>query len=49
VPAGRYRDVLSADEHELAGRFAVGELVEPHGLVLLERVSEGVAASRRGS
>jgi (1->4)-alpha-D-glucan 1-alpha-D-glucosylmutase len=38
VPAGRYRDVLSGQEHEPAGPVAVGELVEPHGVALLERV-----------
>ena len=38
VPPGRYRDVLSGREHELAGSVPVGPLVEPHGLALLERV-----------
>jgi (1->4)-alpha-D-glucan 1-alpha-D-glucosylmutase len=38
VPEGRYRDVLGGHEHELAGQTQVGELVEPHGLALLERV-----------
>jgi (1->4)-alpha-D-glucan 1-alpha-D-glucosylmutase len=38
VPAGRYRDVVSGDEHELAGQVAVAELVPPHGLALLERL-----------
>jgi (1->4)-alpha-D-glucan 1-alpha-D-glucosylmutase len=35
---GRYRDVLSGREHELAGPVAVAQLVEPHGMALLERV-----------
>jgi (1->4)-alpha-D-glucan 1-alpha-D-glucosylmutase len=38
VPPGRYRDVLGDREHELAGPVAVGPLVEPRGLALLERV-----------
>jgi (1->4)-alpha-D-glucan 1-alpha-D-glucosylmutase len=38
VPPGRYRDVLSDREHDLAGPVAVGALVEPHGLALLERL-----------
>jgi (1->4)-alpha-D-glucan 1-alpha-D-glucosylmutase len=38
APAGTYRDVLSGREHELAGPVRVGELVESHGLALLERV-----------
>jgi (1->4)-alpha-D-glucan 1-alpha-D-glucosylmutase len=35
---GRYRDVLSGREHDLAGPVAVDELVEPHGMALLERL-----------
>jgi (1->4)-alpha-D-glucan 1-alpha-D-glucosylmutase len=38
APAGRYRDVLRDSEHELAGPVAIGELVAPHGMALLERV-----------
>ena len=36
--AGRYRDVLSGHEHEPVGPVAVGQLVESHGMALLERV-----------
>ena len=35
---GRYRDVLTGREHELDGPVAVGDLTEPHGIALLERV-----------
>jgi (1->4)-alpha-D-glucan 1-alpha-D-glucosylmutase len=38
VPPGRYRDVLSGREHDLAGPVPVGRLVEPHGVALLERL-----------
>ena len=38
VPAGRYRDVLSGREHAIASAPLVGQLVEPHGMALLERV-----------
>jgi hypothetical protein len=38
VPPGRYRDVLSGREHDLAGAVAVGRLVGPQGLALLERL-----------
>jgi (1->4)-alpha-D-glucan 1-alpha-D-glucosylmutase len=37
VPPGCYRDVLRDREHDLAGAVAVGRLVGPHGLALLER------------
>jgi (1->4)-alpha-D-glucan 1-alpha-D-glucosylmutase len=39
VPPGRYRDVLSRAEHDLAGATPVGRLVESHGLALLERTT----------
>ena len=35
---GRYRDVLSGREHDLAGAVRVADLVEPSGIALLERV-----------
>jgi (1->4)-alpha-D-glucan 1-alpha-D-glucosylmutase len=38
VPAARWRDALDGGERELGGPAAVGELVDPHGLVLLERL-----------
>jgi maltooligosyltrehalose synthase len=38
VPPGRYRDVLSGREHDLAGAVAVGRLVGAQGIALLERV-----------
>jgi (1->4)-alpha-D-glucan 1-alpha-D-glucosylmutase len=38
VAPGRYREVLSGREHDLAGAVAVGRLVEPHGVALLERL-----------
>jgi hypothetical protein len=38
VPPGRYRELLGGREHDLAGPVAVGRLVEPHGLALLERL-----------
>jgi (1->4)-alpha-D-glucan 1-alpha-D-glucosylmutase len=38
VPPGRYRDVLSGQQHDLAGPVSVGRLVEPHGVALLERL-----------
>jgi (1->4)-alpha-D-glucan 1-alpha-D-glucosylmutase len=38
VAPGRYRDVLSGREHDLAGGVRVGRLVEPHGVALLERL-----------
>jgi (1->4)-alpha-D-glucan 1-alpha-D-glucosylmutase len=38
VPVGRYRDVLSGDEHALDGATTVERVVGPTGLALLERV-----------
>ncbi len=38
VPPGRYRGVLASRELDLAGAIGVGELVDAHGLGLLERV-----------
>ena len=38
VAVGRYRDVLSGREHDLAAPVPVGQLVEPSGMVLLERI-----------
>ncbi|MEA2131514.1 MAG: (1-_4)-alpha-D-glucan 1-alpha-D-glucosylmutase, partial [Solirubrobacteraceae bacterium] len=38
LPPGRYREVLSSREHDLAGAVAVGRLVEPDGVALLERL-----------
>jgi (1->4)-alpha-D-glucan 1-alpha-D-glucosylmutase len=35
---GRWRDVLTGEERELPADVTVSELVEPHGLALLERV-----------
>jgi (1->4)-alpha-D-glucan 1-alpha-D-glucosylmutase len=35
---GRYRDVLSGAEHELAGSMPVEPLVQPYGMALLERL-----------
>jgi hypothetical protein len=36
--AGRWRDVLGGDEHDLADTVGVVELVAPQGLALLERL-----------
>ena len=38
VPAGHYRDVLTGEAHEFAGRVGIRALVDAHGLALLERV-----------
>ena len=38
APAGRYRDVLGGREHDVAGVARVDDLVEPHGMALLERI-----------
>ncbi len=37
APAGRWRDVLSGEEHDLSGPLPVERLVGPDGLALLER------------
>jgi hypothetical protein len=37
IPPGRYRDLLTGTEHDLAGATPVGRLVQQHGLALLER------------
>ena len=37
VPEGSWRDVLGGGEARRGGRVALGELVDEHGLVLLER------------
>jgi (1->4)-alpha-D-glucan 1-alpha-D-glucosylmutase len=38
VPAGRWRDVLGAAEHDLDDAVPVAGLVDEHGLALLERI-----------
>jgi (1->4)-alpha-D-glucan 1-alpha-D-glucosylmutase len=38
VPAGTWRDVLAGGERRLGGRVPLAELVDEHGLALLERV-----------
>jgi (1->4)-alpha-D-glucan 1-alpha-D-glucosylmutase len=38
VRPGRYRDVLGADQHDLAAGAPVAPLVEQHGFALLERI-----------
>ena len=38
IPPGRYRNVLTADELDLAGPTPAGRVVDPHALALLERL-----------
>jgi (1->4)-alpha-D-glucan 1-alpha-D-glucosylmutase len=38
VPAGTWRDVLSGGERRLAGPVPLAELLDEHGIALLERV-----------
>ncbi len=38
VPAGTWRDVLAGGERRLAGQVPLAELLDEHGLALLERV-----------
>jgi (1->4)-alpha-D-glucan 1-alpha-D-glucosylmutase len=38
VPAGTWRDVLAGGERKLAGQVPLAELLDEHGLALLERV-----------
>ena len=44
VPEGTWRDVLGGSERVLGGPARVGELVDDHGLALLERVERAEAA-----
>ncbi|MEY2443377.1 MAG: hypothetical protein QOJ46_2803, partial [bacterium] len=39
VPEGRYRNVLTGDERDLAGPTPAASLAEAHGLGLYERLS----------
>jgi (1->4)-alpha-D-glucan 1-alpha-D-glucosylmutase len=48
VAPGRYRDVLTGAEHDLAGATPVGRLVDRHGLALLERLDADAADAPGG-
>ena len=48
VAPGRYRDVLTGAEHDLAGATPVGRLVDRHGLALLERLGADAADAMAG-